>query len=361
MTTVLRYYPRAVSGDGGMTGAVAQYAAATTRLGVRNVIAYHGGPDARPCIDTAGVEWVPVDTERRYGLELPVGIERVLAGSDLLVLHSAWTAYNVVAGRASRRLGIPYVLEPRGAYDPHIVRRRRAAKLAWWHAAERRLVAGARAVHVFFEQEAPHLAALGYRGPLVVARNGVRTPAGHRWAGGAGPLVWLGRFDPVHKGLDLLLDAVRSLPSGERPQVRLHGPDWHGRKADVGGMVRSRGLQEWVQLAAPVYGDEKWRVLSEARGFVYPSRWEAFGNSPAEAASLGVPMAVTPYPLGQHLARAGGAVLSPATPTALGPALATLWSEDTTSVGRRAAEVARDELAWDVVARAWWQQAQELL
>ena len=44
-------------------------------------------------------------------------------------------------------------------------------------------------------------------------------------------VLWLGRFDPTHKGLDLLVDAVRSLAPHERPRVRLHGPDRRGGKA----------------------------------------------------------------------------------------------------------------------------------
>ena len=66
------------------------------------------------------------------------------------------------------------------------------------------------------------------------------------WDGGSGGYVlWLGRFDPEHKGLDLLLQALALLPSRERPTLRIHGPDWRGRKQKV---------REWCPRSASTSG-----------------------------------------------------------------------------------------------------------
>ena len=85
-----------------------------------------------------------------------MGIDELLKGADLLVLHSAWVYHNVYAAERARRMGVPYVLEPRGAYDPFILRRRRALKLGWWWAFERKLVQRAGAIHIFFDAEREH-------------------------------------------------------------------------------------------------------------------------------------------------------------------------------------------------------------
>ncbi|MBA2427086.1 MAG: glycosyltransferase [Actinobacteria bacterium] len=355
---VVRYYPRALVGDGGMTSAVRKWSQGMANHGAEAVIAYAEGVEP-PAEST--VEWIPVRHSGRTGMRVPVGLEGIVEGADVLVLHSGWTLHNYKAAAIARKLGIPYVLEPRGAYDPHIVGRRRYLKKPWWLALERRLVFGARAIHMFFEEERSHLEALGYRGPVIVASNGVDAPD-DRWDRGSGGYVlWLGRFDPEHKGLDILLEAVRRLPATERPDLRLHGPDWHNRKRDVDDLVLRLGLRDHVVVGRSVYGTEKRRMLVHAKAFVYPSRWDACPNSVLEAVSLGIPSLVTPYPLGRFFAQRNAALLAKETPHALADGLVELGSEDAALVGEKGAEVTRAELSWDEVARQWLNQTGALL
>src|SRR5205807_24650 len=163
---------------------------------------------------------------------------------------------------------------------------------------------------------------LGVEVAIVAAPNGFSAPLEMMWRGsGEGELVWLGRFDPECKGLDLLLAAMRLLSVHERPRLALHGPDWHGQKRSVTRLNAELALEEWVTLGEAVYGDQKRHLLECAAGFVYPSRWEAFGFSVVEAVSLGIPTLVTPYPLGRFLATQGGAVLAELTAPALAEGL----------------------------------------
>ncbi|HEU0299533.1 MAG TPA: glycosyltransferase [Longimicrobium sp.] len=356
---IVRYHPRAAVGDGGITGSVRRWSAAFARAGVDAVIAHDGGvpPPADP-----GVRWVDVRHAGPEGWRVPRGLERVLDGADLLVLHSAWTVHNAFAGAVARGRGIPYVLEPRGAYDPGIVHRRPALKRAWWMLLESPLVRGAAAIHAFFPSEAKHLAALGWTGPVIVAPNGVRIPEGVRWDGGSGGYVlWIGRFDPEHKGLGVLLRALALLPADERPALRLHGPDWRGGKQRTARIVGELGLERWVTVGEPVYGDEKWALMEHAAAFTYPSRWEAFGNSTAEAVAAGVPTLATPYPLGCFLAERGGAVVARATPEGLAEGLRRLRRPEMAEIARRGARLVKEEMSWDRVAERWLAQARALV
>ncbi|CAN5700580.1 glycosyltransferase [soil metagenome] len=356
---VVRYYPRALVGDGGMTSAVKKWSQGFVNAGAEAVIAYDEGVDVPA---SSGVEWRRVRHAGRPRLKWPIGLEDILRGADLLVLHSGWTIHNLRAAAIARKMGVGYVLEPRGAYDPHIVNRKRLLKKGWWLAWEKRLVQQARAIHVFFEAERAHLDALGYRGPVIVASNGVEPPAGLRWDGGSGAYVlWLGRFDPEHKGLDLLLEGMRIVPPTERPHLRLNGPDWRSRKARVVAMVDELGLKEWVTVGEAVYGVAKRNMLATASGFVYPSRWDACPNSALEAVSIGLPTLVTPYPLGQFFAARGGALLAEADAAGLADGLRRLVSPEAAAIGGRGAELVRAELGWDSVARSWLEQAEELV
>lgn len=356
---IVRYYPRAIVGDGGITRSVWRNSNELVAAGVEVVIAYDEGAEP-PAPD--GIVWWPVEHAGRPW-RVPIGLEGLLHQGDLLILHSAWCYHNVCAGAAARRRGVPYLLEPRGAYNPAIVGRRPWRKRAWWWAWERRLVMNARAIHVFFESERAHLAALGYRGDVVVAPNGVDVPEAVAWDGGSGGyLLWYGRFDPEHKGIDLLLTAAARLPESERPRLRLHGPDARARgKEAMRRRVDELGLARHVAIGEPVYGAEKYDLLARAVGFVYPSRWEAFGNAVAEAAAVGVPSVVTPYPLGRYLAERGAAILTEANALALAGALARLGTPEAAEAGRRARAIVRKELSWPRVARSWLEQVEALL
>ena len=113
------------------------------------------------------------------------------------------------------------------------------------------------------------------RTPVVVAPNGITAPEGVRWDGGSGAyLFWLGRYDPVNKGLDVLLQGLRLLPAGQRPRLRLHGRDYQGGRQVVERLLRELDLEASVSVGDPVYGEEKWRLMAQASGFVYPSRWK---------------------------------------------------------------------------------------
>lgn len=355
---IVQYHPRAIVGDGGITNSVRRLSLAFARLGADPVIVCDA-TDRDPPLD--GVEWVTLRHVGRGTFRTPVGMRAALRDADLLVCNSAWTWHNVVAGRAARATGVPYVLAPRGAYDPLIRRRRKLVKDVWWAALERDLVRGSRAMHVFFASQEPHLRQLGYDGPVLVAPNGVEVPRDVRWDGGSGGyLLYLGRFDPEHKGLDLLVRAVASLPPGTVPPLHLHGPDWRGGREVVRQLVRELDVADRVVVGEPVYGDEKWRTFAAATGFVYPSRWEGFGNSVAEAAGLGVPCLVTPYPLGRYLAERGAAILAEPDVASLATGLRQLASGDAAAIGARAVELIEDELSWDAVARRWLEQAAAL-
>ncbi|MGH2530241.1 MAG: glycosyltransferase [Actinomycetota bacterium] len=355
---IVRYHPRAAVGDGGMTGAIRRWSESVASLGADVSVAFEKGSEPP---EGNGVRWIPVRHGGSGRTRMPLRLEDALRGADLLVLHSAWSLHNVRAAAVARKLKVPYLLEPRGAYDPHIVARKRRVKQAWWLAAERKLVDGARAIHVFFEPERSHLKAIGYRGPVVVAPNGPPLP-GRSWDGGTGGyILWLGRFDPQHKGLDLLVRGLDELPPDQRPHLRIQGPDWRGRKQQVVSMVEDLGLGEWVTIGDPVYGEGKTNLLAMSTGFVYPSRWDACPNALLEAAAMGIPTVATPYPLGVYLASRGGAFLADATVDGVAGALQKLGSDRADEVGRIGAKVVGDELPWEAVARSWLQQVEAVL
>ncbi len=127
-------------------------------------------------------------------------------------------------------------------------------KRVWAALLERGHLERAAAVHVFFPDEQTDMEqCMMIRPPTLVAPNGIAYPEGVEWDGGSGGyLLWLGRFDPTPKGLDLLLRAIERISASQRPQLRLHGPDWRNHKQGVRGLVRELEIERWVTIADPV-------------------------------------------------------------------------------------------------------------
>ncbi len=287
---------------------------------------------------------------------IPVAIPRLVRASDVMVVHGAWQPAGLVAARTAVAQHVPYIITPHGLYDPHIAARQRRARQVWWRVAERGHVQRAAAIHWFFRDEARFF---DISTREIVAPNGL-APHDVRWDGGSsGSIVWIGRFDPQHKGLDLLIDAVGCLPTHERPSIRLFGYDWLGKRRSVERLIDERGLRAWIRVDGPVTGDRKWQTLATARGFIYPSRWEAFGLSVLEALSVGVPTLVTAFPLGRFASERGAAVMGKADASSLADMLRSLSIADFDPAAGPA--LVRDHFRWDAVAADWKQQVSGII
>lgn len=275
----------------------------------------------------------------------PVGLDRFLGPEDVLILHEGWVTTNLVAGEVARRAGIRYLVVPHGVYEPEWRRYLKPPRIVR-DAFERRLLDAAAAVHVFFDSEVPLVRSLAPRSRFVVAPTGHRVPD-DRWNGGQGYLAWVGRIDPKHKGLDVLVDAVATLPAQQRPTIKIRGYDYKGGMVRLAAKIRAAGVERWVDLGGRISGDEKRRFLLDADGYVLPSRWESQGLALLEALALGLPCLVSDAShVAPTLREWGAAVLARPDPSHLADGLRELAEADA-AIGQRARELVATVFSWD--------------
>ena len=295
---IVHYYPGALDSSG-VTVALWEWALATARAGV-DVRVLHGGhhdPPRRPAFGQYEESRTLIDLERvphsgsHRLLRHPTDLEKRLVKGDVLVLHEGWVTANLVAGRAARRAGIPYIVMPHGVYKPAWRSYLKPPRVIR-EEVERRLLEHARAVHIFFGSEGVDVQTLAPRSRLMVAPTGFsrEVPA---WTGGGGYLAWVGRYDPQHKGLDLLVEAVGMLPANERPHVILHGYDYRGGQERLSEQIARQRLGEWIEVKGLIQGEARLDFLRLADGNLHPSRWESHSMALLESLAIGVPTVAT--------------------------------------------------------------------
>lgn len=165
-------------------------------------------------------------------------------------------------------------------------------------------------------------------------------------------LLYLGRMDVLHKGLDVLLAAFASL-ARVRPALRLK---MAGRGSDgprVRALARRLHVSRQVEVLGPVSDERRAELFAGALIQWMPSRFEGFGLAAAEAMAAGVPLVASNAGALPEVVGEGGVLVPPDDPDALAAATVGLLDDP----GRRqalslAARRRADGYRWGATAQA---------
>lgn len=166
-------------------------------------------------------------------------------------------------------------------------------------------------------------------------------------------VLYYGRFDVFQKGLDTLLDAFCSL-APEYPGLRLVVA---GKGKDLNvleSMVARRVPPARIEIRSDVQQAEVLDLFAGALFLVAPSRLEGLPMVPAEAMAAGVPVISTDVGAVAEVVSppAGGMLVSPDDPVALGNAMRTLLNDPAMRRSRsESARLAARKFDWNAVAR----------
>jgi glycosyltransferase involved in cell wall biosynthesis len=164
-------------------------------------------------------------------------------------------------------------------------------------------------------------------------------------------VLFLGRLDIEHKGLDLLIDAWKRVCASARVPLVIAGEGLDRPKIEA--WIVAHGLGDLVRMAGRVEGTAKTTLLAGCRFVVMPSRYETFGIAALEA--MAASKAVVCFDI-EHLNEVAMAPWASPVPkldaSALGGAVVALWNapERCREMGQQARERAR-QYRWDEIAR----------
>lgn len=331
-----------------MTVALWAWAGMSAAAGVDVIVACAETTRDRPWFEQAATQTEVVHLAHRGRRRLttyPRGLEKLIRAGDVLILHEGWVPANFVAARAARSRRVPFIVMPHGVYE-RAWRSYLRGPVRFREKVEGALLKRAAAVHLFFESEAADVLRLAPQARVLVAPTGFTVPQ-ERWSAGGTYLAWVGRYDPYHKGLDLLVDAVARLPEARRPLIRLRGYDYRGGQTRLSARVSEAGVAPWVDIGPAVEGAAKSAFMLGAAGYVHPSRWESYGIALVEALALGLPtLASARIRMAPSLAAAGAALLADPDPVALADGLEQLMDVPI-ELGAKARSFVSTELSWD--------------
>jgi glycosyltransferase involved in cell wall biosynthesis len=289
-------------------------------------------------------------------------MRRVLAtevgGFDIVHLHTVFLWPTWAAAQSARRVGVPYVLSPRGMLVKDLIKQKSSlAKRAWISLFEHRNIEAAAVIHLTSETEASELRMFGFRSArLAIVANGVEFPrklplrkAAIEFGTHRPFVLFLGRIN-WKKGLDRLIPAMRQVLNAD---LLIAGNDEENYRSDLEALATRCGVAERVRFVGPVEGDRKWDLLSSARILALPSYSENFGNVVLEAMAVGCPVVITPeVGLANAVKEADCGVVSPGDPDRFGLEIKRLLAdpERCGRMGRAGRHVVETKYTWSVIA-----------
>jgi glycosyltransferase involved in cell wall biosynthesis len=211
------------------------------------------------------------------------------ANLDVLHLHGIWQYVSLCGARWAEATRRPYLISPHGMLDPWITARGRWKKALARAVYERRSWRDARLFHALTETEAQDIAhATGAeKSRIAVVPNYIAADTAPPAA--RAPLVlYIGRIHPK-KNLTALLDGWGTARASEAGyQLAIAGWGEPAHVADLRAKLAALA-DPGIAFLGPVYGEQKQKLLREARFMVLPSLSEGLPMAILEAWAAATP------------------------------------------------------------------------
>ncbi|HEY8172517.1 MAG TPA: glycosyltransferase [Dehalococcoidia bacterium] len=376
---ILHVVPSLSMRTGGPALAVAESARALARAGTRTTIfatdmAYPAGTGDQRAVTQAELPRAVADLDVRlfparrpyrlaFSPAMLQALRRETGRYDVVHVHSLFLFPQFAAFQQARRAGVPYVVSPRGALDPHLRARSRGIKTIAHVTWQRSMLDHAAALHLTSRAEAELVRDIAPHVPRHVVPNGIDM---QRFDGPGDAANFRARYMPDRtgpavlyhgrishkKGLDVLMRAFASVaPRVPGATLVIAGPDDERLMPALASLAMALGIRERVVFTGMLAADDVRDALAAAHVWALASRSENFANAFVEAMAAGLPCVVTPHVnIASDAVAAGAAIVAPVEPVAFAREIEQLLGDPDrrASLGERARQFSQ-RFDWDAV------------
>ena len=214
---------------------------------------------------------------------------------DIVVFQECYRKQYLSIGKILQKHKIPYIIIPHGELGEEAQQKKWVKKKIANFLLFNNFIDNAKAIQCLSERE---LKGTNFGRYKFVATNGVSIPNNRKVLFNSDSInfVYIGRLDAYHKGLDLMINAIRLVyDTVKKENIRfdIYGPDYQGRLSYLENLVNQNGLGDVIFLHNGVSGQDKERILLESDVFIQTSRLEGMPLGILEALSYGLPCLVT--------------------------------------------------------------------
>ena len=362
----------------GITNAVHGISEALVRDGHAVVIYGYGHSVQAPVATSTHSPEVVLFPEPSFPFFAPAALRQRLAANldrlDLLVIHGMFNRPSVAVAHCAAQARIPYIVCPHCPFDPVLLHQHRVRKALYGFLFEKPALRHAVAVQVFCQKHADLLRSYGIETPAIVVPNGLDPadvpldePQDQTLLDGDPKLLFLGRLDSYHKGIDLLIRGfARAFHSGRIPastMLTLVGPET-GDGAALRRLAEEQNVTTLVTFAGKAVDPRRWLLLKSCDLFVLTSRYDGFAMAVTEAMMAGKPLLLsTATANATWIQRAGCAWMAEPSAESISAGLIEAienraqWRE----MGSRARQFAGEQLSWQRAAAIAAEQYAQVL
>ena len=297
---------------------------------------------------------------------LPLDLLKFLSNQkfDLVILNGMFTPEIAILSWWLSQKGVPYIAVPHGPYHPELLKKNWFIK-GLYKPIEQYVLKKAKAVQVLSSSHISYLRSYGVDTPVIVVPNGFDpdevkeaiykvTSEAERKGTDHVSLVFLGRIDAYHKGLDLCIEALSILSKKYQDNIQLiiQGPDW-GDKDKLEKLSKDLGVDHIVHFLPSNYNESPISLIARYDCLILPSRYDGFGFVVLEAMLAKKPIIVSNQAgSAEHVIRAECGITVEPNPQSIASGIEEMINRksDWDKIGERGYYYAFQYLTWNKIA-----------
>lgn len=216
---------------------------------------------------------------------------------DLVNFHGVYIYKFTKLAKQLRKNNIPYIITPHGSLTYFSQNKKKIKKYFGNKLLFNRFIDEASTIHYLTDNEKKHT--FRYHKNEIVVGNGIEINRNKRVINKNKDyfnMIFIGRLDIYHKGIDLLLEACNLIKDKMKKfniKLKIFGPDHEGGKEKIIRLIKEKGIDEVVFVGEALYDEDKEKELNNSDVFILTSRFEGQPLGVLEALSKGIPVIIT--------------------------------------------------------------------